>query len=100
MEGDENCGFYVFFLGLVDVGIEEFYVDTRSKRRKTMKLSKEWILNLFRFRKAMRNHSEHMLAEIYPKGNRDYAETFWLAAQVFDDKQVEGYMDKKTKTHE
>ena len=89
--GDGNCGYYSFLLGLENVGIMNFYVDTSEDRFVPMKSNVPWQEQVLLLRETLERHSRRLLATIYHKDKRDVAgELMWLVAGVATDEEIDG----------
>lgn len=90
VDGDGHCGFYAMMLGLWNLGIDRFWIDTSSHLAVKMYRSDAWKKVLFDFRIALKQHSVYMLSNIYPRESRDLSELMWALVAVTDNVQVDG----------
>jgi hypothetical protein len=91
VEGDGNCGFYAFMLGLQNIGNKkDYYIDTRQKHPETMSKNEDWMKVLCEFRQDLRTHSEYLLTTVYPKGKRNFEDLMWILAGTLTDLEIDG----------
>ena len=90
VKGDGNCGYYAFLLGLENVGIRTFHVDTSDSLVNVIHRSEPWKHKVFELRHRLKEHSELLLQNIYAPGSRNYIDEMWTIAGAFTDVQVDG----------
>jgi hypothetical protein len=87
VEGDGNCGFYAFILGLLNVGNPDFYVPYTVN---TPDYKTEWRKKVYEIRHVLRDHSQHLLRWVYPKKSRNLEDDMWTFAQALSHEEIDG----------
>ena len=90
VEGDGNCGYYAMLLGLENLEIMDYHVDTADQPPMKMTTKNPWREKLIQLRKDLRKHSEDMLDTIYPEGTRELGDLMWFLAGVIQESDIEG----------
>ena len=90
VEGDGNCGYYSLLLGLVNIGIMDYYIDTSDKPPVKMTRQNPWRDKVIQLRKDLREHSEEMLENIYTKETRQFPDLMWTLAGILSESDLEG----------
>jgi hypothetical protein len=62
VKGDGNCGYYALLLALQNVGIMEYFIDTKSMSRKARKV--RWQRLVVALRQRLKEGSEEILSTV------------------------------------
>ena len=75
VKGDGNCGYYALLLALQNVGIMEYFVDTKSMSRKARKV--RWQRLVVSLRQRLKEGSEELLSTIFPPESPNRGLEYW-----------------------
>ncbi|MFN7263283.1 MAG: hypothetical protein ACK5TW_00225, partial [Cyanobacteriota bacterium] len=88
--GDGNCGYYSFLLGLENIWILNYYVDTSEDRFLPMNRNHPWQEKVVHLRERLQSHSQMLLSTMYPRDKRDFSELMWIVAAVATNEEIDG----------
>lgn len=77
--GDGNCGYYATILGLENIGFFQYSVTSKWSRTRVstipMPRNPAWQYHVIKLRSDLQRHSQYLLEEVYPPGQRNHE---WL----------------------
>jgi len=76
VDGNGHCGYYSIFLGLENIGIQEFYIDTTQDTVRQRK--QRWDEQVIKLRTRLKETSELLLREVYPVGSKGRELNWWI----------------------
>jgi len=76
VSGDGNCGYYSFFLGLKNIGRDEYFVDTGALAPRTGWA--RWKEQVMALRRRLLTGSKKLLKDVFPVGCKNRDLLWWM----------------------
>jgi hypothetical protein len=76
VEGDGNCGYYSFLLGLRNVGIMDYHIDTQEVSQRIG--IPQWRRLVIALREHLKEGSEKLFSEVFPAGSPNRTLDWWF----------------------
>ena len=92
VSGDGNCGYYSLFLGLKNVGINDYQTDTQGVSQRVG--LRRWQKQVVAFRQHLREGSVLLAGEVFPEGSPNRSLAWWNdELGVFPDDDIKEFSD-------